>query len=282
MAQTLIRPLRMEGLTIFELLQLSTAINEQVFTSAVVYGVGLKGKPYDDYVAAHTQYAGILKHNPALVETEPLGEDVDRVRILLGVLGDSLRVAEFTGGDAGTEAAKVVSNIAAPYLKMRHKATMLGVLGGARDLCDALQDAVAAPKVELLGLTGQVTVIKELVQQCTKLFDLRGEEKEYRKKLGTARKARAELQKRLRVLFTTILPAIYLTTTDTAVKKNVTTLFDHINATLDTFRHLVGGGTGDGNDDYSDPERPVDPSIPDTGMPDEEELPDNPYIDPNA
>ena len=280
MPRVLIRAFRFEVLKISELLECSKLLIRNVFTPDKVQAVGL-GKPYDDLIALDNKYSDILKHNPTLIETEPLTEDIARLRRLLGAFDSSLEVIKVTGGDAEkAEAEKAVSYVASPYLKGRGKSTMIALLGDAEDMCDALQDLAVAPKVDLLGLAGQVTAIKELAVRCNALIVARGEEKEYRKKLGTATKTRGALQKQYRFIFATILPAIYYTTTDPETKGILTTMLDEINAILDSLRYLTGGGTGDGNDDYSDPHKPVDPGTPDT-------QPANPpnggtYIDPNA
>ena len=279
MPQSLIRPLRFELLTNFEMLECSTLIVENALAPAKAQSVGM-GKPYNDYVTAHTTFEKILKHNPALVETESLTGDVNNVRLLLGVFDSNLRAAGITGDAAVVEAVKEVSNIAAPYIKVRHTATMLALLAAAQDLCQALETAAVAPKVALLGLTEQVTVIKQLAQRGNALVIARGEEKEYRKKLGTSAQARTALQKQLRFLFTGVLPVIYHSTTDAVVKNKVIMMLDEVNATLDSFRHLTGGGTGSGNDDYGY----SDPGVPDTGpaTPPDDNYNGGTYIDPNA
>ena len=275
MPQSLIRPFKFEALTNFEMLECSTLLVENALTPAKAQAVGI-GKPYDSYVAAHTAFEKILKHNPTLVDTEPLTEDVSNIRLLLGVLDSNLRAARITDDAGIAEAVKVVGNIAAPYTKVRHTATMLALLAAAKDLCRALETPAVAPKVDTLGLTEQVTVINQLAQRSNALVIARGEEKEFRKKLGTSAKARTALQKQLRFIFTGVLPVIYHSTDDDAVNNIVIMMLDQINATLDSFRHLTGGGTGSGSDDYGN----SDPGIPDTGPAD----PPNggTYIDPNA
>ena len=279
MLKALVRPFKFEMLDISALLKLSSLLLEKVFTPAKVQAVGIE-EPCKELSELHTKYADILKHNPTLLETEPLSKDVARLRTLLGVFGDSLRVAGITGDADTAEKVRVVSNIAAPYLKNRNRSTMMSLLGNAQDLCDALGSDVNAPKVNALGLTGQLAAIKELEQQSSRRIDLRGEEKEYRKKLGTASKARSALQKQYRFIFTSVLSTLYHITTDNEVKNALTEMLDHINATLDSFRYLTGGGTGDGTDDYGDPHKPGLPGDPDTGPAD----PPNggTYIDPNA
>ena len=276
MPKALIRPFRFEVLNISELLGCSRLLLRNVFTSANAQAIGL-GKPYDELIVMDGKYADTLKHNRMLIETESLAEDTTRLRRLLAALDNSLRVIKVTGNDdEKAEAENVVSNIAAPYLKNRYKSTMLALMGDAEDMCDALMEPAIALKVELLGLAGQVAAIRELALKCGALIVARGEEKEYRKKLGTATKARRALQKHYRLIFISILPAIYYTTADPATKNILTTMLDEINGILDSLRHLTGGGASDGNDDYSDPHKPVDPGIPDTGPA------DPPYIDPNA
>ena len=279
MAKVLIRPFKFELLKISELLECSRLLIRNVFTPAKAQAIGL-GKPYDDLIVLDDRYSDILKHNPALIETEPLTEDIIRLRLLLVAFDNFLQAIKITAAAEKAEAEKAVSYITAPYLKGKNRSTMLALLGDAEDMCDALQDLAIAPKVDLLGLADQVEAIKELALRCDALIVARGEEKEYRKKLGTATKVRRDLQKQYRVLFFTILPAIYLTTTDAETKDVLTTMFDKINAILDSFRHITGGGTGGGNDDYSDPHKPVDPGTPDTQPAD----PPNggTYIDPNA
>lgn len=243
MPSSLIRPLRLEELNISEMLECSTLLLENVYTPATAQAVEL-GEPYDMLVAAHNKYADILRRNPALVETASLTSDVLRIRRLMGALSDSLRVAWVIGDAALSEALGIVANIAAPYLRTRHTATMLAVLGDAKDMCEALQDAAVAQKTDALGLTKQVAAIGELVRRCNVLLDVRSGEREYRKRAGSASKARRVLYKRYRVIFATIVPAIYLTTTDAAVKEKLIEIINHTNATLDTFRHLVGSGRG--------------------------------------
>jgi hypothetical protein len=281
MSSSLIRPIRFEDLNISEMLECSTLLTENVYTPAAAQAVEL-GKPYGVLVAAHSKYADILRRNPALVETASLTGDVLRVRHLMGALNETLRAAGIINDAGLAEAVSVVANIAAPYLKTRNSATMLAVLGDAKDMCDALQDAAVSQKTDAVGLTKQVEAIQELVRKCNRLLDIRGEEREYRKRAGSATKARTALQKQYRVIFTTIIPAIYLTTTDDAVKEKLIEMINHTNATLDTFRHLVSGG-GDWVSSVGDGDtRPIDPSIPDTGPADPPGYNGGTYIDPNA
>jgi hypothetical protein len=239
------------------------------------------GKPYDDLVVRHDKYSGILKRNPTLVKTAPLARNVLKVRSLLGVLNKSLQVAGAIGSDAGaSEALETVSDIAAPYLKTKYSATMLALLADAGDMCVALREPAVAQKVSTLGLTAQVAAIKGLVDQCNDLLDIRGEEKEYRKRLGSASKARTALQKHYRQLFITVIPGIYLLATDPAVKAKLIELINHINATLDIFRHLTTGSGDWESDIISDEDTRPDPTKPDT------QPADPPYwgsgIDPDA
>ena len=273
MPQSLIRTFRLELLTISELLELTMLLLEKVFTPAKAQAVGL-GKPYDELVALADRYAEILKRNPALIQTEPLTDYIAKLRLLFGLLDNSLRAARITNDSDQAEAVRVVSNVAAPYLKGKSRATIMALLGDARDLCDALGSAAYTQAVELLGLTGQVADIRELALKCDTLIDIRGEEKEYRKKIGTATAVRTALQKQLRFIFSGVLPVIYHSTDDTAVKNILVAMLDHTNATLDSFRYLTGGGTGDGTDDYGDPSKPdTQPADPPNG---------GTYIDPNA
>jgi hypothetical protein len=125
-----------------------------------------------------------------------------------------------------------------------------------------------------------VAAIKGLVDQCNDLLDIRGEEKEYRKRLGSASKARTALQKHYRQLFITVIPGIYLLATDPAVKAKLIELINHINATLDIFRHLTTGSGDWESDIISDEDTRPDPTKPDT------QPADPPYwgsgIDPDA
>ncbi|MDR3117982.1 MAG: DUF6261 family protein [Mediterranea sp.] len=242
--------------------------------------IGL-GKPFDDLIEAHDKYAGILKRNPTLIETESLSAEVYRVRTLLGAFNKSLQVAGLVNGLSSVEAWKSIRSIAAPYLKTRHSSTMLALLGDAGDMCAALQETANAGKVEQLGLTAQVTGIKELVTQCNKLLDIRGEEKEYRRRLGSATKARTVLQKQYRLIFATIIPSIYLLSNDATVKAKIVELVNHANATLDIFRHLISGGGNEGggiDDEDTRPDTPDNPDTPDE--PDEEDDGDEDVVPP--
>ena len=273
MVRTLIRPFKFKSLKLSALLECSKLLLGKALTPDKAQAVGL-GKAYEDLTDLNAKFETIMKRNAALFETEALAENVEKLRRMLGLVDSSLRVALDVKDSDKLEAAKAVSYFAEPYLKGRHKSAMLELLGDAEDMCQAFQDPVNAPKAALLGLTEQVEAIKELASQCDTLVDIRGEEKEYRKKLGTASKARTALEKQYRFIFTSILPAIYYNTTDTTVKNNLVAILDHINATLDSFRHLTGENSGSGNDDYGDPNKPdMQPADPPNG---------GTYIDPNA
>ncbi|MDR3117817.1 MAG: DUF6261 family protein [Mediterranea sp.] len=260
---SLIKPLKLEELNISELLECSTLLIKKVYTDAVAQAVGLGGA-YEKLVAAHTKYSIILKHNPTLIETESLTKDVLRVRNLMGALSESLRVAGIINNINLVEALKLVSSITTPYLKTRHTATMSALLGDAGDMCEALQEATTAPKVSALGLTEQVTAIKELVDRCNDLLSIRGEEIEYRQRLGSASKARITLQKQYRLIFATVIPGIYLTTSDSTIKQRIIEIVNQTNATLNIFRHLVSGGGSMGSGGVGDEDtRPDKPEVPD-------------------
>jgi hypothetical protein len=239
MASLLIKPLRLEALTISELLECSTLLINNIFTPETAQMLGL-GKPYDDLLEMHGKYASAIKRNPRLIDTMPLTKAVTRVRNLLAAFNKTLQAAKIID-DAGTrEALELIINITAPYLKTRHRSTMAAVLADAGDMCEALQHIAVAPKVGALGLTAQVTAIKALTDWCNDLLYNRGKEVEYRRRTGSASKARAALQRQYRLIFRAIVPGIYLLATNTAVKDKLIELINHTNATLIVFRHLVG------------------------------------------
>lgn len=238
MTQTLIRPLKIHVLKIVELLELTTLLLEKVYTPANAQAVGL-GKPYHDLVALAAQYAGTLKRNPAYIETESLRKYANELRLLFGLLTKNLQVAGVINDAAKSETVKIVAYVAEPHLKRRNRVAMLELLGRAEELCQALQAADIAPKVAELNLTGLVTTIRQLMEQCNRLIETRGEEKERRKKLGRPSNIRLALQKQLRFIFS-VVTTLHYSATDATVRSKLVEMIDHTNATLDAFRHLTG------------------------------------------
>ncbi|MDR3119282.1 MAG: DUF6261 family protein [Mediterranea sp.] len=220
------------------MLECSTLLLEKVYTPETVKAVGI-GMIYDELVTIHGKYAGILKRNPASIKTEPLTKSIARVRRLMGAFGKSLQVASAIEDSDLKEALKRVISITEPYLKTRRAATRLALLGDAGDMCQALSSTDVAEKVSTLGLSRQVDVIKKLVNQCNTLLCERGDEKEHRRLSGSATKARATLRKKYRQLFKAVIPGLYLTATDAAVRNKIVEIVNRTNATLNSFRHLT-------------------------------------------
>jgi hypothetical protein len=239
MTETYIRPLRFEELEVSEFEEMLQLLTHTALTPEKAQAIGL-GKPFDELIAQIHFYSTLTGRNKTFVETEPLVNVISKLRRQMGLLSSTLRVI-LANDEANAEAARVISNMAKPHLKGHRKSSMIGLLGNGVELCYALEDAEIAPLVTQLDLTKQLTFIHQLTDEGNRLLTIRSQEQYARKTNGTASKTKRRLQKQLRNLFSSLLPSIYQLTNDPNIKTTVTDISNHINATLDSFRHLAQG-----------------------------------------
>jgi hypothetical protein len=232
----------------FEMVDL---IMKNPLTPADASTLGL-GKPYHELRATYNRLVEIFKRNPAVLQTEELVVAIEKLRRKMSVFNTRLR--EMLADDDGTKlhAAKVVNNVAHPYLKDSGKTQQTALVANAKEMVDALQNTTNLPLITSIDLTVAVTEIKTLAHEADQLILLRGEEKAFQKDLGTASEVRKLLEKQLRFVFYSAIPVHYAEATGELATKFENTIIA-INGILDTFRHLISsGGSGSGGDGSGD------------------------------
>ncbi|MDR3140802.1 MAG: DUF6261 family protein [Tannerellaceae bacterium] len=248
-----IRLFKFYDLTLSEFLELLRIIFEFTLPRALAKTLGL-GRAYNETEESYDKLVDIFRRNPAMLQTEELVVTIAGIRrkmiLFKGMLKDVL--ASATGEDI--KKAKLLENLAHPYLKNAAHDTQAALAANAAEMADALRTAANLPALTSFGLKDFVDEIAALAHAVGQILYIRGEEKAFRKELGNATDTRKKLEKQLQFLLYSAIPVHYTEATGALL-----TAFEHaiveINGTLDSFRHLTSGngsddpnsGSGDNN-----------------------------------
>ena len=247
-------------------------------TPSIAETLGIE-KAYNEAKSSYDKLADIFRRNPTLLKTEKLKDAIMKTRRRMTLFKNMLREKLVDEAGEQLDNAKVIENLAHPYLKDVHRDTQAALIANAMEMADALRTSANQPLLVQLRLNETLDDLVAPAYEADEILRARGEEKAYRKAMGNASDAREKNEKQLRFLLYISLPAHYAEATGTQAA-----MFEHIiidiNGALDTFRHLVSGSrggnwAGDGNYEGSgDPGQPdTQPASPPNG---------GTYIDPNA
>ncbi|MDR3119426.1 MAG: DUF6261 family protein [Mediterranea sp.] len=200
-------------------------------------------RAYSETEESYEKLISIFQRNPTMLQTEELVTTIATIRrkmiLFKGMLKDAL------AGAKGEEIkkAKLLENVARPYLKNTTRDTQPALAANAAEMADALCAPTNLPALTQFELKSFVEEIATLAYAAGKILYVRGEEKAFRKELGNATGIRRKIEKQLRFLFYSAIPVHYTNATGA-----LATTFEHtiveINGTLDSFRHLTYGGNG--------------------------------------
>jgi hypothetical protein len=166
---------------------------------------------------------------------------IEKLRRKRSLLNARLRELLADSEEEALHAAKVVNNIARPYLKNCNKTQQTALVVNAKEMADALQTAANLPLITVVDLVTAISDIKFIAHQADQLILSRSEEKAFKKAQGTATGMRKLLEKQLKFVLYSTIPVYHLAATGALALQ-----FEHtiiaINGTLDTFRHLLSHG----------------------------------------
>ena len=242
--------LKFHDLRISEFFDLAEILFKGSLTPATAQTLGL-GTPYNEMKASYEQLADVFRRNPAMLQTEKLVAAIVRIRRKMMLLKNTLREKLLDAKGERLENAKIINNVAHPYLKDISGDTQSALTANAMEMADALRTAGNLPKLTGLGLEEIVNDIATLAAEANELLLSRGEEKAFQKELGSATGARKILEKQLRFVLYSSIPVHYAEATGALAET-----FEHtitaINGTLEIFRHLTSGGRNSSGHDGSD------------------------------
>ncbi|MDR3119257.1 MAG: DUF6261 family protein [Mediterranea sp.] len=250
MAKNTVQPFRFHPLRLSEFFEMSHILFEHALPIALAQALGItvaynKAKIYFDKLVE------IFRRNPAMLQTEKLVGTIAKIRRKMVVLKTMIK--ELLGDSEGERLsnAKIINNVAHPYLKNATHDTQSALAANAMEMADALRIAANLPLLTQLGLKNIVEEIAELSNEAGEILYARGEEKVSRRELGNASDVRDKLEKQLRYLLYTSIPAHYTEATGALV-----TTFEHaisdINGALESFQHLTSGGSNSGSNPNED------------------------------
>ncbi|MDR3118437.1 MAG: DUF6261 family protein [Mediterranea sp.] len=222
---------------------MSHLILERAITAIIAQTLGIT-KAYNEAMEQLNTLVDIFQRNPALLQTEKLVEAIAKLRRKMIALKTMFKGILIDVEGEQLNNAKIIENLAHPYLKSAHRDTQSTLVIRGKEMADALRSTANLPLLKQLGLKDIVDEISVLAHEADELLYARGEEKAYRKALGSAGKTRDRLEKQLRFLLYTTIPAHYTEATGSQLIVFDRVVMD-INGVLDSFRHLVGGGSSD-------------------------------------
>ncbi|MDR3119411.1 MAG: DUF6261 family protein [Mediterranea sp.] len=271
MVKRIIQIFYYQRLKLSDFFELSHLILERAITVIIAQTLGIT-KAYNEAMEQLNTLVDIFQRNPALLQTEKLVEAIAKLRRKMVALKTMLKGILIDSEGEQLDNAKIIENIARPYLKSAHNDTQSTLVIRGSELADVLRNSQNLPKLTKLGLKSIVEEIATASKEADDLLYARGEEIAYRKALGSAGKTRDKLEKQIRFLLYTTIPAHYAEATGAQLSAFEQTIMN-INGTLDSFRHLTGGGSSDWggegeaeDDQENEPDtQPADPPSPGPG-----------------
>ncbi|MDR3118331.1 MAG: DUF6261 family protein [Mediterranea sp.] len=264
MIKKIIRLFRFHDLGLSEYFELASLILGTVLPPALAQTLGI-GKAYGDTKPHFDKLVEIFRRNPTMLQTEELVETVAKIRRKMLMIRNTFKGMLGEAEGEQLKKVKILENVAHPYLKSAAHDTQSALAANGSEMADALRTTTNLPLLTQLGLKDIVNEISTLSHAAGAVLLARGEEEQYRKELGNATDTRKKLDKQLRYMLYTSIPAHYTEATGALV-----TTFEHvisdINGALNSFQHLTSGGS---SSDHSDEEEEDDepgnnPSKPDT------------------
>ncbi|MDR3118953.1 MAG: DUF6261 family protein [Mediterranea sp.] len=262
MAKKPIPSLRFQRLSLSEFLELLRLLFDHALPPALALLLGIS-KAYNEAKDSVDRLVEIFRRNPALLQTEKLVKIIAEVRRRMIALKVMLKgMLTYVGGER-LDSLKAIENAAHPYLKDASRDTQTALVANAIEMTDALRTPANLPLLTQLELKTIVDEIATMAREAEKMLYARGEELAFRKDSGSATETRLKLEKQLRFLLSTIIPAHYSEATGALLVSFEHAIVD-INGVLDSFRHLTDsggnndwGGEGDpgnGNEEENEPE----------------------------
>jgi hypothetical protein len=246
----LIRALHFEHLKMFEFFDLVMRIMEYVFTPTTASEIGL-GHAYTSLKRAYERLEVQVKRNPALRQTELIADLMSQIRQSLVLLRAHIKLALYEPDLH--ESARIVDHIASPYLKQSYYTTQSGIAGTAYELTIKLKKSDIIEHTTALGLLDKVNALHQLQQQLNDLLDARANAVGHNKVTGSPTAHRRRLEAELRNVLFTLLPALHQIAPTAAARERIETVAFHLNAQLDSFRHLlISHNTAENGDDNND------------------------------
>ncbi|MDR3119233.1 MAG: DUF6261 family protein [Mediterranea sp.] len=242
MAKKPIQAFKFHGLKLSEFIELQRLFFDHALPLALAQILGVS-KVYNQAKASFDELTEIFRRNPALLQTEKLVNTIAGVRRRMVALKAMLRgMLGYIEGER-LDSAKIMENVAHPYLKTAYNDTQAALVANAIEMVDALRTAAILPLLTQSGLKTIVDEIAALARQAEEILYARGEEKAFRKALGSSDSIRRKLEKQLRFLIGVSIPAQYNEAAGTPAAS-----FEHaiteINGLLNSFRHLISAGGG--------------------------------------
>ncbi|MDR3119626.1 MAG: DUF6261 family protein [Mediterranea sp.] len=247
-----IEPFSFHHLRLPDFFEFSYFIFGNIITLVIAQLLGIL-KPYNEAKASFDKLVDIFRRNPTLLLTEKVVEEIAAIRrkmiLLKGMFKDVL------AGSAGEELnkAKLLENVAHPYLKNIAHDTQTALAANAMEMADALRSGTNLSALTQLDLKNIVDEIATLAHAVGEKLLARGEEKAFRKELGNATDTRKKLEKQLRYLLYSAIPVHYDEATGALITSFEHTISD-INGAIESFRHLVPGGGSDSDNPDEDEE----------------------------
>ncbi|MDR3118174.1 MAG: DUF6261 family protein [Mediterranea sp.] len=228
-------------------------------------------KAYAEAKEPFDKLTEIFRRNPMLLQTEKLTETIAKIRRKIIAIKATFKGMLGEAEGERLENVKLLENIARPYLKNVHNEVQSGLVANSIEMADALRTPANLPKLTKLGLKDIVDEIEILAKTANDILAARGEEEIFRQLMGNATDTRKKVEKHLRFLLYTAIPAHYAEATGALATTFEHTIMD-IDGVLKSFRHLTttgGGGlvdSGEGGVNIKQPEEPdTQPAQPPSG-----------------
>ncbi|MDR3119709.1 MAG: DUF6261 family protein [Mediterranea sp.] len=237
MAKNTIQLFKFHDLKLSEFLELMYLIFGHALPITVAQLLGVI-KAYNEAKAQFDKLVESFQRNPALLKTEKLVEAIMKIRRKMALFKN---VAKGLLGDAEgerLESAKVINNVAHPYLKDLYSNTQVALAANGMEMAVALRTAENLPLLTQLGLKDIVDEIADLAHEAGGILYARGEEKMFRKKLGNASNIRRKLEKQVHFLLYSAIPVHHSEATGALLTTFEHTVID-INGVLKSFQHLT-------------------------------------------
>ncbi|MDR3119082.1 MAG: DUF6261 family protein [Mediterranea sp.] len=225
-------------------------------------------KAYAEAKEPFDRLTDIFSRNPMLLQTERLTGTIAKIRRKAIAIKAMFKVLLSEAEGERLENAKVLENIARPYLKNAGRSTQTSLIANSIEMADALRTTANLSKLTQIGLKDSVNEISTLAKEAEIILAARGEEEIFRQLMGNATDTRKKVEKHLRFLLYTAIPAHYAEATGALVTTFEHTIMD-IDGVLKSFRHLTTTGGGDlkeGEGNITRPEEPdTQPAQPPSG-----------------
>ncbi|MDR3119371.1 MAG: DUF6261 family protein [Mediterranea sp.] len=231
-----IRLFKFYKLKLSDFFELSHFIFGNVLTPDPAQILGI-AKAYNEAKASFDKLTEIFRRNPALLLTGKLVENIAMLRRKMNAFRIMLKMLDDVEGER-LENVKILNNVAHPYLKNITHDTQTALSANGIEMADALRTPANLPRLTQLELKNLVDDIATLAHATGEKLLARGEEKVHRKELGNATNTRKKLEKQLRFLFYSAIPAHYAEAAGALITTFEHTIMD-INGALESFRHLI-------------------------------------------